>query len=62
MFRYLNGTISLGLLYSKDKEKECIGYSDADRAGDVNDRTSTLAMYLSLVALQSAGGAKNRVV
>ncbi|KAL1279422.1 hypothetical protein QQF64_026095 [Cirrhinus molitorella] len=30
----------LGLLYSKDKPKECIGFSDADWAGDQDDRKS----------------------
>ena len=48
IFRYLNGTISLGLLYSKDKEKECTGYSDADWAGDVNDRKSTSGYVFKL--------------
>ena len=48
IFRYLTGTISLGLLYSKDKEKECTGYSDADWAGDVNDRKSTSGYVFKL--------------
>ena len=48
IFRYLNGTINLGLLYSKDKEKECTGYSDADWAGDVNDRKSTSGFVFKL--------------
>ena len=39
--RYLKGTVNLSLLYSKDKTKECIGYSDADWAGDIDDRKST---------------------
>ena len=41
IFRHLNGTIRLGVLYSKDKEKQCTGYRDADWEGDVNDRKST---------------------
>ena len=41
ILRYLNGTLNLGLLYSCDKEKELTGYSDADWAGDINDRKST---------------------
>ena len=48
IFRYLNGTISLGLLYSKDKGKECTGYSDADWAGDLNDRKSTSGFVFKL--------------
>ena len=44
IMRYLNGTINLGLLYtiksSEDSEK-CVGYSDADWAGDLSDRKST---------------------
>ena len=38
---YLVGTIHLGLLYSREHSGECVGYSDADRAGDTNDRKST---------------------
>ena len=48
IFRYLNGTISLGLLYSKDKERECTRYSDADWAGDVNNRKSTSGFVFEL--------------
>ena len=33
--------MNLSQLYSKDKTKECIGYSDADWAGDIDDRKST---------------------
>lgn len=40
IMRYLNGTLNLGLLYSKEKPKECIGFSDADWAGDQDDRKS----------------------
>ena len=48
IFRYLNGTMNFGLLCSKDKEKECTGYSDADWAGDVNDRKSTSGFVFKL--------------
>ena len=41
ILRYLNDSQSLGLLYSKDKEYKCISYSDADWAGDLEDRQST---------------------
>ena len=41
IMRYLKGTVKLGLLYSKDGSRKCIGYSDADWAGDIDDRRST---------------------
>ena len=41
IMRYLRGTMDLGLRYIKGCESECIGYSDADWAGDTNDRRST---------------------
>ena len=41
IFRYLKGTIDYGLFYSKDGSDECVGYSDSDWAGDLNDRKST---------------------
>lgn len=39
IMRYLNGTIDYGLLYEKNSTIE--GFSDADWAGDLNDRKST---------------------
>ena len=47
--RYLRGTRNYGLLYSKDGSKDILGYSDADWAGDVNDRKSTSG-YLYLIS------------
>ena len=41
IMRYLKGTPNHGLMYSKGDPKSCMGYSDADWAGDVNDRKST---------------------
>ena len=42
IFRYLRGTIQLGLLYSKEAETEALtGYTDADWGGDCNDYKST---------------------
>ena len=41
ILRYLKGTPNHGLLYSKEGSKDCVGYSDADWAGDVEDRKST---------------------
>ena len=41
LLRYLRGTVGHGILYKQEGSKECIGFSDADWAGDVNDRKST---------------------
>jgi len=41
IMRYLRGTIYYGLLYSRNGSKKCIGYSDSDWAGDLDDRKST---------------------
>ena len=41
ILRYLQGTKFFGLLYAKEESKECVGYSDADRAGDLDNRRST---------------------
>ena len=43
IIRYLVGTPKLGLLFYPDAQKELLGYSDSDYAGDVNDRKSTSA-------------------
>ena len=41
IFRYLKGTVNYGLLYSENASPDCVGFSDADWAGDLNDRKST---------------------
>nr|GEY71387.1 uncharacterized mitochondrial protein AtMg00810-like [Tanacetum cinerariifolium] len=41
IFRYLKGTINLGLWYPKDSEFDLTAYSDADHAGCHLDRKST---------------------
>lgn len=42
IMRYLKGTVHYGLLYTKKPLTDlCIGYSDVDWAGDINDRKST---------------------
>jgi len=38
VLRYLKGTINTGILYKQDGSDRCIGYSDADWAGDTSDR------------------------
>ena len=41
IMRYLKGTVDFGLQYDRKGPAECIGYSDSDWAGDINDRKST---------------------
>ena len=41
IMRYLQGTHNLGLLYKKSDSSDCVGFSDSDWAGDVDDRKST---------------------
>ena len=46
---------NLGLLYRKDRSSDCIGYCDADWAGDMDDRKSTsgyTCMFLRSVVQQ----------
>ena len=41
IFRYLRGTSELGIAYVNNDSDSCVGYSDADWAGDKSDRKST---------------------
>ena len=41
ILRYLKGTLDITLTYRKSDKDEVLGYSDADYAGDVDDRHST---------------------
>lgn len=53
ILRYLQGTSGFGLLYKKEGNKELIGFTDSDYAGDVDDRKSTsgYAFLLSSAAV-----------
>ena len=41
ILRYIAGIITFGLLFAKGESTECTGYSNADWAGDIDDRKST---------------------
>ncbi|GJZ38453.1 uncharacterized mitochondrial protein-like protein [Tanacetum coccineum] len=41
IFQYLNGTINMGLWYSKDADMSLIAYADADHTGCQDNRCST---------------------
>ena len=49
IFRYLKGTNNLGLLFT-DNGSSCVGYSDADWAGDCSDRRSTSGYIFTMGA------------
>ena len=49
ILRYLKGTIDYGLAFTPDASGDCVGYSDADWGGDLDDRKSTSG-YLFLVS------------
>lgn len=50
IFRYLKGTLNLGIEYSRDARRgnELVGYSDADYAGDRDSRRSTSGFVFML--------------
>ena len=48
IMRYLKGTTNLGLFYSKEKSSKCVGYSDSDWGGDLDDSKSTSAFFFRI--------------
>lgn len=48
IFRYLKGTINHKLQYNKSSNGEIVGYSDADYAGDIDNRHSTSGQVFML--------------
>ena len=58
--RYLNGTRNYGLLYDKAKVTDFIGYSDADWAGDLDDRRSTSSYVFKLSVAAVSWRSKKR--
>ena len=48
IMRYLVGTMYLALLYRKNELKSCVGFSDADWAGDLDERKSTSGYIFQL--------------
>ena len=49
IFRYLKGTQKYGLLFKTSTNKDCVGFSDADWGGDLDDRKSTCAANFTCV-------------
>ena len=48
IMHYLQGTVDYGLCYDKGSHSKCTGYSDADWAGDIDDRRSTSGYVFSM--------------
>ena len=48
IMRYLKGTTNFGLLYSKQESSKCVGYSDSDWGGDLDDRKSTSGYFFQI--------------
>lgn len=48
VLRYIQGTKDYGLLYQKNENFTLNGYSDADFAGDIDDRTSTSGYLMNM--------------
>ena len=48
IMRYLKGITNIGLLYSKQESCKCVGYSDSDWGGDLDDRKSTSGYFFQI--------------
>ena len=62
IMHYLNGTRNYGLLYDKEKVTDFMGYSDADWAGDLDDRRSTSGYLFKLSGAAVSWRSKNNLV
>ena len=58
--RYVQGTKRLMLTYRKSDSLEIEGYSDADFAGDIDDRKSTSGYVFTLAGGLYRGKAPNK--
>ena len=54
LLRYLQGSKSFKLTYTKEDKYDLVGESDADWSGDVNDRKSTTGYYFKLIGRGAA--------
>ena len=41
IIKYVSGTIDYGIWFTKDTNSSLVGYSDADWAGNIDDKKST---------------------
>ena len=63
ILRYLKGTTNICILYKRDAcgPDKCVGYSDADWAGDTSDRKSTSCYIFMLSGGPISWSSKNQV-
>ena len=60
VMRYLKGTIDFGLYYDGSHEYRLYGYTDADWAGSISDRKSTLGRCFCLGSAMSSWFSKKQ--
>lgn len=62
MIRYISGTLHFGIHYSFDSNVEIVGFSDADWAGNIDDRKSTSGGCFYLLNNLVACIVRNKIV
>lgn len=62
IFRYLNGTIDLGILYNRKGKEDLVAFTDSDYAGDFDDRRSTSGYVFLLGTGSIAWSSKKQAV
>ena len=62
IFRYLKGTINLCIKYERSADNRLVGFSDADWAGDMNDRHSTTGNLFMMSGAAIAWSSKKQLV
>ena len=60
VLRYIQGTKEFGFLYKKYKTFTFVGYSDANFAGDIDNRTSTSGYLMNLGLAAISRSCKNK--
>lgn len=62
IIRYVNNTLEYEIWYSKDTNSNLVGFSDADWAGNADDRKSTSRGCFMWEITWCLGFAKNRTL
>jgi len=59
ILKYMRGTVSLGLMYTRTDDYRLVGYSDSDWCGDVMTGKARLDIYSSWGAWRSPNFQRN---